>query len=272
MTVLHTVEGSLPLLAQISCAFVWLVIGLFVGDRLRSWRAERLQSSNPSPGPSTTLASCHTPTKQERLEARRAYFQSLLEATLEPDAEAPKGISGLESDEDDAEEEEKGADENDDDGDWEDENEEEEESDEEESEMDRLAALRLKMVLIVCRPPATSTAPALTAAQTASSSLDAALRVTNHITQTAHGRDRTIGLTATEKDWVRWLIWWNQVGVAKITLRCPKDDPAELQNLHRLAVELQLPCALSDDERVLAVGPAPSEKLDAVSGKLKLLS
>ena len=134
------------------------------------------------------------------------------------------------------------------------------------------AALRLKMVLIVCRPAATPAVPALTAAQTASSSLDAALKVIQQTTQTVLGRDKSVGLTSVEKDWVRWFVWWNQVGVAKITLRCPKDDPEELRSLHRLAVELQLPCALSEDERVLAVGPRLQEKLDAVSGKLKLLS
>eukprot|EP01062_Namystynia_karyoxenos_P058877 TRINITY_DN50329_c0_g1_i1.p1 TRINITY_DN50329_c0_g1~~TRINITY_DN50329_c0_g1_i1.p1 ORF type:complete len:236 (+),score=85.50 TRINITY_DN50329_c0_g1_i1:82-708(+) len=83
--------------------------------------------------------------------------------------------------------------------------------------------------------------------------------------------------------WVRWYEQWRERGCAKIALRLESTERAEeeLLDLSRAAADAMLPSYVvvdagrtqirSGSKTVLAVGPAPVERVDAVTKHLKLL-
>lgn len=145
----------------------------------------------------------------------------------------------------------------DDSGEWED-AEGEDGAEEEEGSTAHIAALRLKMVLLVRKDLA------LTAADTAVAASGAAVGVLASVARSG------------SHEWRKWHVWWRRIGVAKIALRCP--DGAALQHATARAAEVGLPhfvhgtSTASGEPAVLAIGPAPSSRLDPISGVFKLLS
>lgn len=79
-------------------------------------------------------------------------------------------------------------------------------------------------------------------------------------------------------DYKRWLIKWEQDGQPKVTLRV--DDNATLQDSVKKARKLGLVAELISDagrtqlisgtQTVAAIGPAPEELIDQVTGHFKL--
>lgn len=77
----------------------------------------------------------------------------------------------------------------------------------------------------------------------------------------------------------KWFIEWKEEGQAKIVLKAASED--ELRDLHRKAKSLRIPSGLVQDRGLtqlepgtttsLAVGPAPDDLVDRVTGKLRLL-
>ncbi|KAI8840558.1 peptidyl-tRNA hydrolase, partial [Chytridium lagenaria] len=71
---------------------------------------------------------------------------------------------------------------------------------------------------------------------------------------------------------------WEQFGQAKITLKCPNED--EMNALQKKALSMGLVAKVIRDagrtqiaagsKTVLAIGPAPKNKIDEVTGHLKL--
>jgi len=78
---------------------------------------------------------------------------------------------------------------------------------------------------------------------------------------------------------LRWWKAWLEEGQCKIAVKV--EDEQEILELERQTRELGLPCALIYDRGLtelppntltcLAIGPAPSEKVDKITGKLALL-
>ena len=78
--------------------------------------------------------------------------------------------------------------------------------------------------------------------------------------------------------WNEWLEKWRASGQLKVVLRV--DSEAELLNVYRKALELNLPASLIADagrtqlepgtRTAVAIGPAPSSLVDKVTGHLKL--
>ena len=76
-----------------------------------------------------------------------------------------------------------------------------------------------------------------------------------------------------------WIDEWREEGQAKVVLKV--SDEEELLNIYKKAKTLGLPCAIVQDKGLtqlepgtytcVGIGPAPSEKVDTVTGKLKLL-
>lgn len=81
------------------------------------------------------------------------------------------------------------------------------------------------------------------------------------------------------KHCLEWWKAWLKEGQCKIAVKV--DGEQELLELERQAKELGLPCALIYDRGLtelppntltcLAIGPAPSENVDKITGKLALL-
>lgn len=89
-------------------------------------------------------------------------------------------------------------------------------------------------------------------------------------------------VSADEEARKRYSSWWKawlKEGQCKIAVKVESEQ--ELLELERQAKELGLPCALIYDRGLtelppntltcLAIGPAPSEKVDEITGKLTLL-
>ncbi len=76
-----------------------------------------------------------------------------------------------------------------------------------------------------------------------------------------------------------WYSEWKEGGQAKIVLKVSSED--ELQGLYQTARAERLPAALIRDRGLtqlepgtvtcLGIGPAPEDKIDSVTGRLKLL-
>lgn len=85
--------------------------------------------------------------------------------------------------------------------------------------------------------------------------------------------------TPYAEDWVAWLSAWRHTGSAKVVLQC--EDEAALLAAADEAKRNQLPFYVIADagrtqiaagsRTVLAVGPAPVDRVDRVTGKFKLL-
>lgn len=77
----------------------------------------------------------------------------------------------------------------------------------------------------------------------------------------------------------QWYRAWLESGMAKIALKTSSLD--ELKRLEQEAKENDLPVAIVEDRGLtqvppgtitcLAIGPAPAEKVDSITGRLKLL-
>lgn len=146
-----------------------------------------------------------------------------------------------------------------------------EEEDEESNEED----LRLKMVFAI-RQRTPKMPPALVAKLVARAAVQLVL---THVESQS---------TPTSDQWRRWYWKWRRDGCAKITLKV--DDKEELlQEMESKANALQLPVhtvsysAVTAGEAdgyalpgsgiaLIALGPAPADNLDPITGKLKLLS
>ncbi len=76
-----------------------------------------------------------------------------------------------------------------------------------------------------------------------------------------------------------WFASWKSEGQAKIVLKAGSED--ELRELYKKARAAKLPAALVEDRGLtqvepgtvtcLAIGPAPDESVDSITGTLKLL-
>jgi peptidyl-tRNA hydrolase len=254
-----------------ACMLTWFVIGALVGKwwYVRSeHRQQKTQKtvtlpSNTDEEVSSIVAAprAETPAvapvnRRERAKAMEAELKAkkqMEEEVATASKDATKDVHGSNVSDDVASE------------DWSDEDDEEES--ETDSETAALEELRLKMVLIIRKDE-----PMLSAPSIATKASQAALAVL-HATLTANQRssEHDVGsdARATAEQWWQWYLWWNQLGVTKIALKCP--DRQTLSELHMKAVDVKLPCALVDGD-ILAVGPAPSKDLDVISGALKLLN
>ncbi|KAK7201123.1 Peptidyl-tRNA hydrolase PTH2 [Novymonas esmeraldas] len=152
------------------------------------------------------------------------------------------------------------------------------------SEYDRMEALRLKMVFVVRN----TVQPKITAQEVAVLTASAGIELVELLQRS--GPD----LAEEQQRWRSWYLWWNRIGCAKITLRCPDADTMELivatarehglpiAQLHRpppspetavRAKGIALANAAQPREVVvLALGPAPSDVLEPITGSLKLFS
>ncbi|ORC90832.1 peptidyl-tRNA hydrolase, PTH2 family [Trypanosoma theileri] len=160
------------------------------------------------------------------------------------------------------------------------ESEEECESSEEDSEFERMEELRLKMVLVIRRD-----VKKVSSQDIAVSAAGAAAELVQKIQS-----------DVDNIQWQEWYLWWNRVGCAKITLKCP--DAETFKRIVEQADASKIPwctatsstssqppslpsssssssspsCSVLDNVMVVALGPAPSAVLDPITGSLKLLS
>jgi len=78
--------------------------------------------------------------------------------------------------------------------------------------------------------------------------------------------------------WLSWLSAWRRTGQEKVVLRVDSED--ELISVYKRALERGLPTSLIVDagrtqlkpgtKTTVAIGPAPEELIDAITGHLKL--
>lgn len=185
------------------------------------------------------------------------------------------------------------------------------EEEEEDSEYERMEDLRLKMVFVVRHPVQPKMTAQEVAVLTASagvqlielhqprlasdaSNTSGAKKTKEAVSARSSSPMSVLGFTPSEDDqqrWLHWYLWWNRIGCAKITLKCP--ETATMQAVLEGAAEMRLPivqlrrshCAYAegvaaqkgfsdnvDEVVVIAMGPAPSDVLEPVTGALKLFS
>ena len=100
------------------------------------------------------------------------------------------------------------------------------------------------------------------AAQAAHASCEAVMRV----------------LSSGDPKWLRWLEEWRGSGQEKVVLRVESEE--ELIAIYNKALDKGLPCSLVVDagktqlkpgtKTAVAIGPAPEELIDEITGHLKL--
>ncbi|CBZ28920.1 conserved hypothetical protein [Leishmania mexicana MHOM/GT/2001/U1103] len=157
-----------------------------------------------------------------------------------------------------------------------------------------MEALRLKMVFVV----SSRVQPKITAQEVAVLTASAGVQLVELLQQGAR-LSAAVGAPASESPcaadsqdhqrWRHWYLWWNRIGCGKITLRCPDKDTMELivatAQKHRLPMTMArrsemtadggVPAeivAKPSDVVVVALGPAPSNVLEPITGSLKLFS
>lgn len=162
------------------------------------------------------------------------------------------------------------------------------------SEYEQMEALRLKMVFVV----SSRVQPKITAQEVAVLTASAGVQLVELLQQGAR-LSAAVGAPASESPcaadsqdhqrWRHWYLWWNRIGCGKITLRCPDKDTMELivatAQKHRLPMTMArrsemtadggVPAeivAKPSDVVVVALGPAPSNVLEPITGSLKLFS
>jgi PTH2 family peptidyl-tRNA hydrolase len=98
--------------------------------------------------------------------------------------------------------------------------------------------------------------------------------------QAAHASvDAVLSIVKSKReDWVRWLEEWVRGGQMKVVLRV--DSEKELLEIYENALKLGLPASIVRDAgrtqlppgtlTAVAVGPAPEDLVDKVTGHLKL--
>ena len=99
--------------------------------------------------------------------------------------------------------------------------------------------------------------------------------------QVAHGAVEAVlkVLESGNQTWLEWLREWRRQGQKKVVVKVSGEE--ELLRVYREALELGLPAVLVVDagrtqlepgtKTVVAIGPAPSNLVDRVTGRLKLL-
>ncbi len=98
--------------------------------------------------------------------------------------------------------------------------------------------------------------------------------------QAAHASCEAVFLIlgSTRREWRQWLEEWRRTGQKKVVLRV--NSLEELRDVYRRAVAEGLPASIVQDAghtqlppgttTAVAVGPAPEERVDRVTGGLKL--
>ncbi|CAD2218032.1 Peptidyl-tRNA hydrolase PTH2, putative [Angomonas deanei] len=149
-------------------------------------------------------------------------------------------------------------------------------------EYEKAESLRLKMVFVLLNHPKKK----LSAQEAAVFTSSAGIKLMNLILKEKKP-DAVGGVPASvREDWKRWFLWWGQVGCAKITLKCP--ESAMLDSIYEVALASNLPCChifvpkVADSGEItgkehreavlVGIGPAPSHKVNEITGHLKLLS
>ncbi|KAG5472461.1 hypothetical protein LSCM1_03860 [Leishmania martiniquensis] len=161
-------------------------------------------------------------------------------------------------------------------------------------EYEQMEALRLKMVFVV----RSGVQPKLTTQEMVVLVASAGIQLVELIQKQpslspVSSASASASLCSVESQhhhcWRRWYLWWNRVGCGKITLRCPDKEKmelivaaaqerglpmAQLRRLERAAAEgAQIDrLANSTDAVCVALGPAPSDVLEPITGSLKLFS
>jgi peptidyl-tRNA hydrolase len=181
--------------------------------------------------------------------------------------------------------------------------------DDEDSEYERMEELQLKMVFVVRHPVQPKMSAQEVAVLTATAGVQLVeshqrdsrsthrFPIADRDGNTAAAADAAyaqMSFTPTEEDqqrWLHWYLWWNRIGCAKITLKCPGMETMEevvrtaaekrlpvvrlrrsqFSSVARLTTEAVVPVTL-DEMVVVAIGPAPSDVLEPVTGALKLFS
>lgn len=85
-------------------------------------------------------------------------------------------------------------------------------------------------------------------------------------------------MESNRRDWKDWLDAWKKQGQMKVVLKVNTRE--EIEEVYRQALELGLPCSIISDAgrtqlppgtiTAVAIGPAPEEIVDRITGKLKL--
>ena len=120
------------------------------------------------------------------------------------------------------------------------------------SESDDIETMRIKMVLVVLKKPESKISDQLLIASTT----DAALAVLKII------------YASENQDWWKWYSYWNRVGVAKIAVKCPSVEM--FSAVMSRAEKEGLPVA-NVGGIALAIGPTPANRVDPITGSMKLL-
>lgn len=85
-------------------------------------------------------------------------------------------------------------------------------------------------------------------------------------------------LSSSNRKWKEWLDAWKISGQMKAVLKVNSRE--EIEELFKQAMEMNLPCSMISDAgrtqlppgtiTAIAIGPAPSDLIDKITGKLKL--
>ncbi|KPI84095.1 hypothetical protein ABL78_6851 [Leptomonas seymouri] len=173
------------------------------------------------------------------------------------------------------------------------------------SEYEQMEELRLKMMFVVRHPVQPKMSAQEVAVLTASAGVElvelhqssqsvASQSITETSDRCLVSRSTLLVYSPTEEDrqrWLQWYLWWTRIGCAKITLKCP--DEATITEVMKAAEDKRLPVvylyrsqstsqdgvtsrkavpSAFDEVVVVALGPAPSDVLQSVTGALKLFS